>query len=398
MLSSGKRVSRQRLVPLFALGIVVTTVLGLSACGNSSKPVRVPLGAVVSVDGELITPNELDHWMMMSAKASWVLLTQTPTKPFLPDPPTYKTCIPRIAVVLEGRTKKTPTRAMYKRACERLYGELKDSALEELLPMQWELAEASGLGVKVSAAEVQQRFQMIKQHQFPTKVKLQAFLAKTGYTIADLMLKTKVAMVSAIIHRRRADEATKTVTQAFIAKYYDEHKSQFVTPERRNIQIIMTKTEAQANEAKRKLQATSNFVGLVGSGGVKAIKRPFLVREQGSAQAGTANAEGGVELQEVTSGQAPEPLDHAIFAAKVNIISGPIKGSGGYYIFEVERVVPQSPPAPLAQVQQELTARLIATAEQQATDAAEKKWTALTECRNGYVGPGCKDYRPPKKQ
>jgi foldase protein PrsA len=287
---------------------------------------------------------------------------------------------------------------MYKTACERLYGKLKTAALEELLPMQWELAEASDLGLKVSAAEVQRRFQMIKQHQFPTKAKLQTFLAKTGYTVADLMLKTRVAMVSLTIHQRRVAEAKKAVTEAFVAKYYDEHKSQFVTPERRDIQIIVTKTEAQANEAKRKLQATSNFVGLVGSDGVRAIKRPFLARERENAQAGTANAEGGVELQEVTSGQAPEPLNHVIFAAKVNIINGPIKGSGGYYMFEVERVVPQSPPAPLEQVQQELTSRLIATAEQQAKRAAEKKWTALTECRSGYIGPGCKDYKPPKKQ
>ena len=42
---------------------------------------------------------------------------------------------------------------------------------------------------------------------------------------------------------------------AAIQQYYNAHQNQFGTPETRNMRLVLTKTAAQANAAKRALQS-----------------------------------------------------------------------------------------------------------------------------------------------
>ena len=92
------------------------------------------------------------------------------------------------------------------------------------------------------------------------------------------------------------------------------------------------------------------------------------------------------------------PLDHAIFAAKPNVLSGPVGISLGYYVFEVKRTLPPHQKT-LAQVQatirQELPKILYKQVLVEFIKGWRQRWTARTDCRAGYVVTHCRQYRPP---
>jgi foldase protein PrsA len=89
------------------------------------------------------------------------------------------------------------------------------------------------------------------------------------------------------------------VTQAQIAKYYNEHKSQFGTPEKRNVEIVLTKTEAASKSAKKEVESGKSFASVAKS---KSIDP-------------TSKANGGL-LKGVVKGEEEKALDTAIFSAK----------------------------------------------------------------------------------
>ena len=111
-----------------------------------------------------------------------------------------------------------------------------------------------------------------------------------------------------------------------------------------------------------------------------------------------SKAHGGL-LPEVVKGQEEQALSSAIFAAKKNVLSGPVKTSFGYYVFEVKSATPGSV-QPLAQAQASVRSQLVATQQQTALSSFiknfKKKWTAKTDCRAGFVVMNCKQYKPPK--
>ena len=70
----------------------------------------------------------------------------------------------------------------------------------------------------------------------------------------------------------------------------------------------------------------------------------------------------------MTKGQEEQALDTAIFSAKANVLSGPVKTPFGYYIYEVKSITPGNQQT-LAQVEASIKQQLTATA---AADGAEQ--------------------------
>jgi foldase protein PrsA len=172
------------------------------------------------------------------------------------------------------------------------------------------------------------------------------------------------------------------VTQAQVAKYYSEHQSRFGVPEKRSVEIILTKTEGAAKKAKQEVESSKNFASVA-----KRVSTDPVSKTSGGL------------LPEVVKGQEEKSLDAAIFSASKNVLSGPVKTPFGYYIFEVKSVTPGSQQT-LAQAQTSVKAQLVATAQQGALSKFvkdfKKKWLSKTECRAGYVVTDCKQYKAPK--
>jgi foldase protein PrsA len=357
-----------------ALGAVLFALIGISACGGISGD------AVVQVNGTGITKTAFGHWMSVAAASS---ATGTTEKPAVPEPPNYTTCIAHLAKTSPKPEKgqKAPTTAQLKSECETQYKSLQSEVLGFLISSQWVIGEASSLGVKLSDAEVKKEFTKIKATQFPKASEFEKFLASSGQTVSDLLLRVKLNLLSQKIQKKIVKEKS-TVTEAQVAKYYSEHKSKYGTPEKRNVRIVLTKTEAAAASAKKEIESGKSFASVASKVSIDP----------------TSKADGGL-LKEVVPGEEEKALDTAIFGASKNVLSGPVKTPFGYYIYEVVSVTAGSQ-QPLSKVKTTIKEQLVATGQQSALSKFvkefKKKWMSKTECRSGYSVADCKGYKAPK--
>src|SRR5947209_1453759 len=298
-----------------ALGAVLFVIAGLAACGGG-----VPGNAVVNVEGsQPITKAAFAHWLTVAASSG-----AAGTKPVVPDPPNYTACIANLkkttAVTLKGQ--KAPTEAELKKQCETQYKSLQQEVLGFLTSSAWVLGEAKSLGVKLTDKEVRDQFLKIKRQQFKKPEEFEKFLKTSGQSVSDLLLRVKLNMLSQKIQAKIVKEKPK-VTAAEVQKYYNENKSRYGTPEKRDAQIILTKTEEQDKEAQKELESGKNF--------------SEVAKEHSSDP--TSKAKGG-QLGEVVKGQDDASLDNAMFAAKANELGGPVKSPFGYYLYEVKSIKP----------------------------------------------------------
>lgn len=366
--------------PITALGAVLFAGVTLTACGG------IPGNAVVSVNGNAITTASFNHWMAVAASSSSPAAASSgaTAKPVVPDPPSYSACIAHLEATApkpaKGQSK--PSAATLKTQCEQQYTALKQQVLGFLISSEWVLGEASEQGIKVSDNEVKKQFNQIKSQQFPKEADFQKFLANSGQTISDLLLRVKLDMLSQKIQQKVTKDAGKKPSQKEITAYYEQHKSQFGQPERRNILIVLTKTQAQAEAAKKEIQSGKSFASVAKKDSIDPVSK----------------ASGG-SLPGVVKGQEEKALDEAVFSAKLNVLGGPVKTPFGYYIYEVKKTLPASQQT-LTQVQSTIQQQLMAQGQQKALSEFvknfRKKWTERTECRSSYVVQDCKSYKAPK--
>lgn len=360
-----------------ALGAVLVTGLTLTACGGG-----IPGNAVVAVNGTPITTATFNHWMMVAAGSSSPTTGST-AKPVVPDPPTYKACVAHLEATapkpVKGQPKPTP--ATLKTQCEQQYTALKQQVLGFLISANWVLGEAKSQGVKVSDNEVKKQFNQVKNQQFPKEADFQKFLASSGQTVSDLLLRVKLDMLSSKIQQKITKNAGKKASEKEVKAYYEQHKSQYGQPERRNILIVLTKTQAQAESAKKEIESGKSFAVVAKKSSIDPVSK----------------AAGG-SLPGVVKGQEEKSLDAAIFSAKLNVLGGPIKTPFGYYVYEVKKTLPanQQPlSAVKSSIQQQLTAQNQQKALSEFVKNFRKKWEARTECREAYKVKDCKGYKAP---
>ena len=357
-----------------ALGAVFFAAAGLSACGG------IPGDSVAQVGGQSITMNTFNHWLGVAAASS---ATTPGQKAAVPIPPDFKTCIAQLRATAPkpAAGQPAPTDAQFKAQCQQQYNALRDQVLQFLISADWVLGEASDQGVKVSDGDVTKQFNTIKAQQFPKPADFQKFLTQSGQSQADLLLRVKLDLLST----RLRDKVTKgkdKVSDAQIANYYNQNKSRFAQPERRDLRVILVKTQAAANKAKAQIQHGAGFASVA-----KKVSTDQATKAQGGALLG------------VSRGQEEKALDDAIFAAPLHQLSGPVKTQFGFYLFVVQKVTPASQQT-LAQASPTIKQQLAATSQQGALDMFvkkfQKKWTGKTDCRTGYIVMDCKQFKAPK--
>lgn len=356
-----------------ALGAVFVATVGIAACGG------IPGNAVVQVGGTPITKATYEHWLSVAASST---AGATGAKPTVPDPPEYTACIAHLEATSPAPAKgqSKPTKAQLKSECEQQYKSLQQEVLGFLISSSWVLGEAESLGVKASDAEVKKEFEKIKNEQFPQAAEFKKFLATSGQSVSDLLLRVKLNMLSTKIQQKVSKEKG-TVTEAQVKKYYEEHKSQYGAPEKRDVRIVLTKAEAQAKEAKKEIESGKSFASVAKS---KSIDP-------------TSKNNGG-ELKGVAKGQEDKALDEAIFSAQKGQLGGPVKTPFGYYIYEVTGTTPGNQQS-LAQAKSTIKQQLAAQGQQQGLSKFvkefRKKWEGKTECRAEYMVQDCKGFKKP---
>jgi foldase protein PrsA len=359
---------------ILALGaFFVVMAAAIAGCGSSSSGSGIPGDSVAVVAGNPITTVAFKHWMFVAAQGQ---AAQSPGSPvIIPDPPNYTTCIATARKDIAA-LKKTPAKTL-KADCSQLFTTLSGQVMDFLIKAYWYQAEAHKMGINITNAQVQQALTKAKKGQFSTDAQFQTFLKTSGQTLQDILYRVRVNQ----IFEKLTAKHPSTVTPAAISSYYTSHKSQFGTPETRNMEIVLTKTLAQANAAK---------AAITGGQAWKTVAKKYSIDPSKST--------GGV-LNGVTAGQQDSALSTAAFAAPLNKLTGPVKSQFGYYLIRVtkvnaatQRTLAQS----TALIKQTLQSQLTTTAKTAVDAKAKKDWGKKTECRKLYAMADCNGYKAPK--
>jgi foldase protein PrsA len=301
----------------------------------------------------------------------------------IPQPPDFKACIANKRKTLPKPAKGQPnvTDAQLKTQCKQEYEALRDQVLQLLISFQWIEGEAKDLGIKVSDKDVQKQFDTQKKASFPKDEDFQKFLKDSGQSLQDIMLRVRLDVLSNKI-REKVTKGKDKVSDAEITKYYNANKERFAQPERRDLLVVLTKDKAKADQAR---------AAIAGGQSWKAVSKKFSIDQASKAQGG--------KLAAVAKGQQEKALDDAVFTAKRNELSGPVKTQFGYYVFKVTKVTPASQQS-LDEAKTTIKQLLASQAQQKSLDTFvkdfRKKWKDKTECREGYTTQDCKNAPKPK--
>ena len=351
------------LLPLAALAVGLAV---LSGCGSD-----VPSGAVAKVGDATITQEEFDKWLSTAAKGN----AQGGTAA-VPDPPDYEKCVAAKAKTPVPKDQKKPTDDALKKQCKSEYDALKKEVMQFLIQAEWVQQEAADQDIKVTDAQIKKSFEDQKKQAFPNDKQYTQFLASSGMTEEDILFRVRLDQLQQKLTQKVTEDAKK-VSDEDLSAYYEKNKKRFAQPERRDLRVVLTKTEAKANQAQQALESGQPF---------KKVVKQYSIDEASKSQAGL--------LPAVSEGQQEKAFDEAIFEAKKGELEGPVKTQFGWYVFEVEKVTKASQQT-LEQSKETIKNLLRSQRQQKALDAFIKAFREdykdQTDCADDYRVAECKN-------
>ena len=318
----------------------------------------------------------------------------------LPDPPQYLACTARLKreatspASTEARELIGKSQAQLGEVCRGHYEDLLRSALATAIHTRWLLGEAHRDAIHVSARAVAQEFKASKE-SFHSSSEFDSYMKDSGQSVSLMKSEIKLGKLTDGLFNK-ASSNDRPASAGEVAAFYAQHKAGFAIPAGRRVMIVRTATEAPAQRAMSELRSGKSFAAVVKE--LSAIAQPI-------------EAKNG-EVKDLKPHVYEEkPLNDAIFNAKHNRLYGPLKltathktiaseTNSGFFIFEVKATV-AGHQIPLSQVKAAIARQLNALQKQRhiATFviAFRRRWTALTDCRAGYVlVKSCKQFKQPK--
>jgi foldase protein PrsA len=300
----------------FTLGIALLglSAIAISACGND-----VPSGAVATVGDESISQQEFDRWFK-TASAAQAQGGQTAE----PDPPDFEKCVATKKKLPQPQGQDKPSDSELKKQCKTEYETLRTQVMQFLIQAEWVQQEAEKQDVNVTDAQINKSLEDQKKQAFPNEKAYKEYLKSSGLTEEDVLFRVKLDQLQQKL-TQKITEDSKKVTDQDIEAYYEKNKKRFAQPERRDLRVVLTKTEAKAQEAKQALEDGDSF---------KQVAKQYSIDEASKAQGG--------KLPAITKGQQEKAFDEAIFSADKGELVGPVKTQFGWYVFEVDKVTEAS--------------------------------------------------------
>jgi foldase protein PrsA len=252
--------------------------------------------------------------------------------------------------------------------------------MQFLVSAKWIEGEAKERGVSATDAEVKRQFEQTKDQSFPNEKAYQRFLKTSGQTEPDLLFRVRLDVLSNKI-REQVTSASQNVSNNEIEDYYNENEAQFSQPERRDLEVVLTKNQARALAAKKAADGGQKWA---------AVAKKYSVDPASKDQGG--------KLLGVSKGQQDPKFDAAIFAAQRGTVAGPVKTDAGYYVFRVNKVTKATKQS-LEQSKQGIQQLLASQKQQKELDqfstTFRARWRKRTDCDNDYVVADCRNGREP---
>jgi foldase protein PrsA len=351
---------------ILALAAAALGVAAFAGCGND-----VPAGAVAKVGDSTITQDEFDKWLNTAAKGN-----AQGGAAVAPDPPDFEKCVAAKAKTPVPKGQKKPSEDALKKQCKSEYDALKREVMQFLIQAEWVEQEAAEQKIKVTDKEIKKSFEDQKKQAFPNDKQYKQFLASSGMTEDDILFRVKLDQLQQKLTQKVTEDAKK-VTDKDVSTYYEKNKKRFAQPERRDLRVVLTKTEAKASQAKQALESGQPF---------KKVVKQSSIDEASKSQAGL--------LPAVSEGQQEKAFDEAIFAAGKGKLEGPVKTQFGWYVFKVEKVTKASQQT-LDQSKETIKNLLRSQRQQKALDAFIKSFREdykdMTDCADDYRVAECKN-------
>ncbi len=296
--------------------LIAALVAVLAGCGGGGSGGSVSNDAVAEVNGQSISQEQFNK-LLDQAKKSYV-----------------------------SQKRKWPAAGTTE------YDTLKNQAVAYLVQRAEFQQEADKLGVTVSDADVEKRLTQIKKQYFGNNEKrYKQQLAKQGLSDTQVRDDIKAQLVQEKIFKKVTNGVK--VSNADVQKYYDQHQSQYGTPEQRDVAHILVKSKSQADKLYARVKAGEDFA--------KLAKK--YSQDPGS------KAQGGKLT--ISKGQTVGPFDQTAFLLATGKFSHPVKTDFGYHIIKALSPIKPAQTTPFSKVKASIKTQLL----QQKRNDAMTNWS-----------------------
>ena len=292
---------------------VVALALVAAACGGGDGGGSVPSDAVAVVGDQTITKADFDRLIGQAERS-------------------YKQ---------QGRTFPKPGTQEYE--------QLKQQAVQFLVQRSEFEQKAGDLGISVSDTQVDQRLAQIKKQYFgQSEARFRKQLKAQGLTEAQVRADLKSQLLSEAIFRKVTADAK--VTDEEVGKYYKEHRSQYETPESRDVRHILISCNTPSACSKAKARVGKLYNQLKDGANFAALAKKYSDDPGSKAQGGKLT---------VARGQTVAPFDQTAFLLAKGQISRPLKTQYGYHIIQPLSNVKPKKVTPFSQVKESIRQQLL---------------------------------------
>lgn len=369
---------------------------------------------IAKVGNVSISEGELNHWISLEATFAEKKSGVKVTKPLIIDPPTYAACVAGLkstpAKPAGTRQTKAPTTppssAALKGQCQTQYEQLRPSVLEHLIFVDWVFGEASNLGLKTSASEIQHQVEATKQSFEKQHGGYQKFLEQSGTTSSDMLRQITFSQLEGKLSQKVSNEvmakaSSQGVSHGQIDSYYKEHLSTYEHPETRDIQVLLTEKLPAALKAKREISSGKSFASVEKRVSIYPTEQ---IKKAGGSLPGVVRKKYETIKHSTPGASTPSDekiYEEAVFSAKEHVLTGPIKTSEAYYLILVNKIKKQEPTETLAQVEGAIKQTLTKSRGEQMfagfNESLQKRWKARTNCAKSFVISYCEQFVPHKE-
>jgi foldase protein PrsA len=244
----------------------------------------------------------------------------------------------------------------------------REQVFELLTTSAWLGAEAAERGIVVTDETVAEEFRAQRRSAFPDRRSFRRFLRQSRQTIADLLFRIRLDLLSSAI--RDQVLAGVTVSDEAVEAELAE-RGNIRVPERRDVRLVLTARRSSAVSAKRELLAGASW---------RSVARRYSIDD--------ASSRSGGRVPSVTRGTLEPRLARAIFRARKGRVVGPVRTQFGYYVVRVTRVHPGRVLSD-ARMRTLLRQELLIEAQQKELDrfarAFRATWRSRTVCAPAYA-------------
>ncbi len=262
------------------------------------------------------------------------------------------------------------------------YQQFQDSAVSDLLLARWVQGEGAERGIVITDRAIDDELEKVKTQQFGSEKEFQKFLDDSGFTEEEARQRIELQLISQAI-QEDVLPGEPDVNDDEIETYYEENIAQFEQPETRDVRVILTENEEDANTALEELGTDPTTKTW------EDVAQEFSVDEATKGNGGLREA--------VVSGQSEPALDTQIFSAPEGELVGPFQTEAGFYVLEVEAINPAQT-TPLEDVSEQIRQTLVSARQQEVATSFqsqfEQKWVSRTFCAEEYAIDRCSNAPP----